>query len=243
MSLLARLHSYLDGQTILSQSFDDEFNQLVVSFGSVIAGVSPSRIIINGLTDAENDGILETRVATGGIPLAIYTASLTTFINTNGQLKFGTPGDGEIIVASRIKCPNLNADSLGITGQDSTTLQIALYSFTSHYVNYPDNTASTNPKKSTWICPVGGGKITKLKLKQDGVASADANTTITFLKNGVSIGTVSIAGNVTAVQINDIVDVDILEDDLLTTSVTTYTGTTKHTDITAQFDIKKKFKV
>lgn len=244
MSLLSRLHEYLEGGSITASDFNDEFNQILVTLGDVISGVAASRILITGFTDDENDAILEIKSPTNGQPLFIdTTANIAldgTLIISTGVLQIDSIST-EFEVLSQEKCINLNADLLN--SLEATDLQLALYGFVDHRVFYSDNTASANPDKPSFIVTDNGGKITKLKAKQDGVASANASTVLSFKKNGVEIGTTTITGNSTAVVTNDIADVVLEEDDLLTVSVTTYTGTTKHTDITAMFHIKKKFKI
>lgn len=244
MALITRLHEYVDGGQISPSDFNDEFNQLVVALGDTIVDVDVPRIYINGFSDGINDAVLEIKVPTNGQPLFIdTTANIAldgTLIISTGVLQIDAIST-EFEVVSQEKCINLNADFLNNT--EASALQLALYGFVDHRVFYPDNTASTNPDKSGIVITDNGGKVTKLKAKQEGVVSANASTVLSFKNNGVEIGTATITGNSTAVVTNDISDVVLIENDILTVSVTTYSGTTKHTDITAMFHIKKKFKI
>lgn len=235
MSLVGQLHTYLDGGLIDSSDWDDELNQLLSALGALI-NAGPYNVVITGQTNDSATPIIKVNKNTAGTIVLFSNESglVSLYFSVNGVITT----DALFSVLSTIKCPNLNADLLG--GQHAAALQTALYAFNVYPVFYAGSEAASNPDKPTY-CVSNDLTITKLKLKQEGVASADASTVVTFYKNGVSIGTVSVAGNVAAVQTNDIVDVTCVSGDKLTTSVTTYAGTTKHTNITAEFHFKQKF--
>lgn len=232
MSILGQLNTYNDGDVISSSEWNAELDQILQVLSSNISAVE---LLINGNTNETNDPILKL-INTGSASYIIFgngTGSSLAIAN-NGQLITTF----EPIVHSILRCVNLNADQL--QSVDPSALQQALFAFDQYSVFYVGSEAVTNPDKASYLVK-HNLTITKLKLKQEGVATADADTTIDFLRNGVSIGTVSIAGNVTAVQTNDIGDVDCVAGDILTTNVTVHDGTTKHVNITATFHFKQKF--
>ena len=146
--------------------------------------------------------------------------------------------DALFVVASIVKCPNLNADLLG--GTSSAALEQNLFAFDVYSVFYTDIEATANADKASYLV-THNCTITKLKIKQEGVATANADTTVEFFKNAVSIGSVTVSGNVTTVQTTDIADVPCVVGDIITTSVTLHDGTTSHNNITAQAHFKQKF--
>lgn len=237
MALLIQIHDYADGGIINSTHWNAELDQLIDALNGTD---TDKRIIISGQSDGVNEPTLLCRNNSTGNLLFVSGLILDTRIVNSGVIR--NSGDGasvEFVVSSDIKCSNLNAEFLG--DLDSSQLQQRKYAFETYQVFYKDNDASTNPDRVSYLSGATEGIITKLKAQQRGVASADASTIIDFLKNGVSVGTVTISGNTTAVQTNDIADTPINLLDILTISVTTYAGGTKHTDITAAFHFKRKF--
>lgn len=235
MSLFAQLHDYSDGGLIDSSDWNDELNQLINTLnGQVVT----KRIIISGQTDGINDAILLCKNNSTGDLLSVGVSDFRVL--NSGVLRNMFDGSVvELVVSSSIKCPNLNADLLD--GVSSAGIQQAKFVYETYSAFYVAGTAATNPDNANFFTSNTECIVTKLKAQQRGVASADASTIITFLRNGVSIGTVTISGNSTAVVTNDIADLPLSLNDVLSISVTTYSGTTKHTDITASVHFKRKF--
>lgn len=251
MGILSKLHDYVDGGVLSSSDWNDELNQII----NTLRGTLDTAIItIQGQTTAANDPILLLKSNGGGNLLFVDFFDFggaplngLRLLNSGVLHYVADSGLPIFIVSSSLLCINLNADLLD--GQSSADLQTALYAYQVHSVFWNDADAATAPDRVAWCSTSSGtvGFITKLKAQQQGVASADAQTVLTFRLNGVSVGTVTINGNSVAVVINDIADVPL--DDSITgqlasrieIAVTSYTGTTKHTDITASITLKMKF--
>lgn len=238
MSLLSFLHSYEAGDVIDSSDWNDELNQILYALGYGITNTETFNFIISGATDESTNPIVKLNNSSTGDLLQISNGTIQSIIKNNGQLVLGANGIVGLVVASVIKCINLNADKLN--GKDSTELETRLYSYGTFQVLFYDLDLLGAVDKGAYIAK-GGEVITKLKGCQEGVASANAVTVITVNKNGSSIGTITINGNSTAVVSNDIADVPLVENDVITFTTTTYTGTTKHNWVTASVHFKNKY--
>lgn len=239
MSLLNFLHTYIEGGLIKSSDWDDEFNQILATFG--YTGIlNPNKQIIISCNDNSNPVLLLDNLTTGDI-LQLTDVVNTSLFKNNGQILIGVNGIVGFIINSSVKCPNLNADLLD--GKHSTDLETKLNSFQFYRVFYNQFDLSNNFLQPSFVVGKGGCLITKLKAQQPEVASADASSIFTVKKNGNSIGTISIAGNTQALQTNDIGDVSCVENDIITIERTTYSGTTKHFNITVGFNYKKNYTI
>lgn len=238
MSLLSFLHSYEAGDTIDSSDWNDELNQILYAFGYGISNASTFNFIINGATNEDNNPIVKLNNSSSGDLLQLSNGTIQSLIKNNGQLVLGANGVIGLVVNSTVKCTNLNADKLN--GKDSTELENRIYGFTTFQVLFYDLDLLGVVDKGAYIAK-GGEVITKLKGCQEGVSSANAVTVITVNKNGSSIGTITINGNSTSVISNDITDVPLVENDVITFTTTTYTGTTKHNWITATIHFRNKY--
>lgn len=240
MSFLGFLHNYGEGALIKSSDWNDELNQLVAALGSAQIANPNVEFLFKDLNVGIDNPVLKLEnLSTGNIlELLNNNATLSSFIRNNGQIDLGANGIVGLIVASSTKCPNLNADLLN--GKHSTDLETKIYSMHS-FSSYWQSNIIENGDYRCYIPQVSGQIITKIKAQQQGVASADASTVITVTVNGLTIGTVSIAGNTTAVQSNDIADVPLNANDVVSFLMTTYSGGTKHTYITASIHYKNKY--
>lgn len=236
MSFLGRLKAFTAGASILSQDFDDEFQQIE----SLLDGTSTTKEVKLKGSSVDAPILTVDQLGTEGIFGTKTGANVSRLGNASDQIS-SQASVVPIITNSGVLCPNLNADKLN--GLDSSGYESGLSSFLVFSTFYTDLTAGANPKKAQYLVPDGQTiTITKLKAQQrKATASGDASTVIEFRKNGVSIGTITISSNSTAVITNDIGDVTATENDILSFNVNTHSGTTKHEDITACFHFKKLF--
>lgn len=234
---LGFLHDYTEGGLIDSSDWNDELNQILAVLGSAIVANPNKEISLQDLTSGVDNPVLKLENLLTGNLLELINAAGTasSFIRNNGQIDLGANAVVGLIVASAVKCPNLNADLLD--GNHSTAFETKLYSAHSFTAFWPNNFGDDFKV----FIPKEAIIITKLKLQQQGVASADAQTIISFRRNGINLGTVTINGNTTAVQTNDIGDVNCSENDILDFTLSTYNGGTKHTNITASIEYKNKY--
>lgn len=237
MSVLGRLKDWNVGGSILSQDFDDEFNQII----NLLNGTSTNKEIILKASNLSLPILEINNLGTGRIFAINEAAGVRKLrILNNGQINSDSLSV-PLIINNQVLCPNLNADLFN--NQQASFYEQGLSAFNTWQVFYSDLTAASNPKKGYFICPDGQTiTITKLKAQQrKATASGDASTVIEFRKNDVSIGTVTISSNNTAVVTNDIVDVTLAENDRLSVNINSHVGTTKHEDITVVFHFKKLF--
>lgn len=244
MGFLGFQHDYIEGALLKSSDWDDELNRIVALLGSAIIATPNAEVLLKDFTTGVNNPVLKLEnLLTGNILEFINNnATASSFIRNNGQLDLGANGVVGLIIASNLKCPNLNADLLN--SLHSTDLETKIYSMHSFQVFWDANDL-LNGEQEIFIPTTNGSIITKLKAQQQGVASADATTTIEVRKNGVSIGTITINGNSNAVVTNDIGDVTIGSTggnpDVISFHLTAYAGGTKHTAITSGFHYKNKY--
>lgn len=236
MSFLGRLKSFLAGGSILSQDFDDEFQQIE----SLLDGTSTTKEVKLKGSDVTNPILIVDQLGTAGI-FGTKTGANNSRLGSSSDQIVSQSAVVPIVTDSSVLCANLNADKLN--GLDSSGYETGLSSFLVFSAFYADLTASSNPKKAQYIVPDGQTiTITKLKAQQrKATASGNASTVIEFRKNGASIGTITINSNSVLVTTNDIGDVTATENDVLSFNINSHVGTTKHEDITATFHFKKLF--
>lgn len=239
MALIGILHTYSSGGLLKSSDWNSELDQILAVLGYGGIANPNAQISISGQID--DDSILKLDNKSTGDILQLTNATITSLFKNNGQIVIGANGTLAFIISSAVKCPNLNVDLLD--SKNASDLETKLNAFEQFSVFYTAFDASNNLDQEVFVVGEKGILITKLKIQQQEVASADANTTITVSKNGVSIGTISLAGNTNAVVTNDIADIACVEGDIISFSVTTYTGTTKHANITAAIHYKQSYKV
>lgn len=241
MAFPGKQHTYNDNDILDSSDWDDEINVLAQVFGYE-ENPNNYTILINGFSDIEPVlKVFNDEDSNKILNIPDLSALLDTYI-IEGQLVSGADNIAPFVVNSRELCRNLNAGFLN--GRAHTDFEKNLFIFDCHTILYEGSIANSNPDRNHWICGEGGGFITKLKAKQElAGASADASTVVDFLKNGVSIGTITLANNPTTVYTNNIADVTLEENDVLSFRINSYVGSIRHENITAAFHIKKKFKV
>lgn len=238
MAHLGFLHDYDSGALLVSSNWNDEINQILYALGYEIVNADTFGIMLSGSSDDVNDAILRLNNLLAGNLLELGNGTLSSLLTANGQLQLGASAIVGLQVASIVMCTNLNADQLN--SLDSTAFELDLYGIQGFFKFFTAPVVGVD--NESWLVPLNSSAIiTKFKAKQEGVASADASTIFTIKKNGSSLGTISIAGNTTAVQTNDIADVPLTSGDILTVEPTTYSGTTKHTNITVGFHYKQRF--
>lgn len=238
MSLLGFLNNYAPGDVISSAKLNAEFNQILWALGYFNNNnlTSDIQIVLSTLDNVNAPLTLDSLVQSDYLEL-----NTNTLFKFSGQLILGANGIVGIVVNTSVqKCINLNADLL--QGKNASDLEQKFYTVEqfSTFWTATDLAGGGLINKPKFVCPAAGAIITKLKGRTPDTASADASTIITVYKNGISIGTISIAGNTQAVQTNDIADNTLVAGDEIFFNVTTYTGTTKHKNVTAAIHFKKK---
>lgn len=237
MSFLGLLHSYEAGGVIDSSDWNDELNQLLALLGSAVVANPNVAISIKDQIDG-GDSILKLDNQLTGNIFELTNGTITSILTNTGQLQLGANGVVGLIISSDEFIQNLNADFLD--GKTSADLETKLFSFQSFSVFSNSVDLLAFAEKERFIAN-SDCIITKLKIKQEGVATADADTEFDIRKNGLSIGTIAISGNTTAVQTNDIGDVNLTTGDVISFIQTVYDGTTKHVNVTVAIHFKNKY--